>query len=346
MVLGRRRGPAVVAAAVVAAAVWASGAGPGGGDTAHASTCGPAPAGRVAVVVVVDDGVRSPSVRCVEVADRATGYDALIAAGHRLRIEAGFLCAIDGQPATGCANRPDFDGSYWRYFHAAPGGAWNYSNVGGGGYRMPPRCAIEGWRFSGATGTNAAPRVSPPPVRCEAAPTTAAPRPAPPPAPAPAPAPAPRPTSSPAAPPAPETPTPGAGGGAPAVPGGTERRDGGGAGAAGGDDTPGGTDDAGAEAPSDEDPSAAGDDEEGRGDDDVADDDAAPDDGSEGEEVGAGPDRDERAAALDGSASPGPGSPVGVVLVGLLILALVVASLARSRRRGAAAESADPHGNA
>ena len=139
-------------------------------DRAAAQGCGPAPSGQVAVALVVDDGVSNPGQRCVVVGGRATGYDVLIAAGHTLRIEAGFLCAIDGVPATGCGNRPDFGGAYWRYFHATPGGSWAYSTVGGGGYRMPERCAIEGWRFATSASEALAPRIGPPPVTCEAAP--------------------------------------------------------------------------------------------------------------------------------------------------------------------------------
>ena len=154
-------------------------------DEAAAQGCGPAPSGQVAVALVVDDGVSSPGQRCVVVGGRATGYDVLIAAGHTLRIEAGFLCAIDGVPATGCGNRPDFGGAYWRYFHAAPGGPWAYSTVGGGGYRMPERCAIEGWRFATSASEALAPRIGPPPVTCEAAPV-APPATSPPPTAAPA----------------------------------------------------------------------------------------------------------------------------------------------------------------
>lgn len=162
-----------------------------------AAVCGPAPAGRIAVAVVVDDGT-GVSTRCAEVPERSNGYDALVAAGHVLRIESGFLCAIDGVPATGCGNRPDFAGAYWRYFHADPGGPWRYSTVGGGGYRLPARCAIEGWRWSDQPSTAVTPRIAPPPVRCElpAPPTTRPPTtrppattaaPAPPRAPAPGP---------------------------------------------------------------------------------------------------------------------------------------------------------------
>ncbi|MHB1137393.1 MAG: hypothetical protein ACYC2O_00460 [Microthrixaceae bacterium] len=151
---------------------WAAAASP-----AAAQGCGPAPSGQVAVALVVDDSTSAPSERCVVVGGRATGYDVLIAAGHTLRIEMGFLCAIDGVPATGCGNRPDFNGAYWRYFHAAPGGSWSYSSVGGGGYRMPDRCAVEGWRFASSASEAVAPRPAPPAVTCEAPPATTTPPP-------------------------------------------------------------------------------------------------------------------------------------------------------------------------
>lgn len=54
----------------------------------------------------------------------------------------------------------------------------------------------------------------------------------------------------------------------------------------------------------------------------------------------------ERAVALDGDDSGGAGSPVGVVLVGLLILGLVGASVVRSRRRSLGPGPVDPPGNA
>ena len=169
--------PTVAAKLLAAALLCAVGIGPValvGAGSAAAQGCGPAPVGRVAVAVVVDDGT-GISQRCVVVDDRTDGYAVLRAAGHQLRIEAGFLCGIDGYPATGCGNRPGFDGSYWRYFHATPGGSWTYSSVGGGGYRMPPRCAIEGWRWTSTGSTDTPPRTPPPPVTCEAPPVTAPP---------------------------------------------------------------------------------------------------------------------------------------------------------------------------
>lgn len=141
-------------------------------DDAAAQGCGPAPAGQVAVAVVVD-GTRGPSQRCVVVPERTDGFGVLRAAGFDLRIDGGFLCAIDGVPATGCAKNFPFDGSYWRYYHASPGGPWVYSTVGAGVYRMPSRCAIEGWRWTTPESTDLEPRVSRPPITCETPPTVA-----------------------------------------------------------------------------------------------------------------------------------------------------------------------------
>jgi len=147
---------------------------------AGATECGPAPQGSVAVVVVVDRGGGPPSARCVVLTQGATGLDAMRAAGHSVRLDGGFVCGIDGVPATGCGNRADSGQAYWRYWHAPPGGAWSYSQVGAGGYRLPARCAVEGWVWSDAPTSNTPPGVAAPSPMCEAPapgapPATAAP---------------------------------------------------------------------------------------------------------------------------------------------------------------------------
>lgn len=143
-----------------------------GAPTASAAACGPAPAGQVAVVVVIDTGSGAPWQRCMTLEERASGLDALRATGVQLRVgPGGFVCAIGGTPASGCAtDDPSLPG--WSYWHASPGGSWTYSQVGAGGYRLPKRCAVEGWSF-GPPSPKRPPRVSPPAVTCEA------PRPAP-----------------------------------------------------------------------------------------------------------------------------------------------------------------------
>jgi hypothetical protein len=140
---------------------------------AAAAGCGPAPRGRVAVVVVIDHGGgAAPTSRCVVVDHGATGLDALRTAGHQVRLDGGFVCAIDARPTTGCGNVPG--NPYWRYWHADPGGDWIYSQVGAGGYRLPARCAVEGWSWSDSPTSRTPPRVAAPRPTCEASPPTTA----------------------------------------------------------------------------------------------------------------------------------------------------------------------------
>lgn len=144
-------------------------------SSAAMGACGPAPSGQVAVAMVVDAGGGMPSPRCAVVTQGSTGLDALRAAGHSVRLDGGFVCAIDGLPATGCGNRPDSGLAYWRYWHAAPGGGWSYSQVGAGGYRLPARCAVEGWVWSDAPSSNTPPRIAAPAPTCDAPSPTAPP---------------------------------------------------------------------------------------------------------------------------------------------------------------------------
>ena len=303
----------VAALAVLAAPLALATAG-----EASAQGCGPAPAGQVAVAVVVDNG-NDVSERCVIVAERTDGYEVLRAAGHQLRIEAGFLCGIDGFPATGCANQSGFDGAYWRYFHASPGGPWAYSPVGGGGYRMPPRCAIEGWRWSAAGSTAAAPRVAPPRMTCEAPPPTAAPTvPAPPAATTPPAAVAPGGAGGGAAGSA------GAGGGAtPTEPGGPAS------------DAAPSTTVAPGDTPVEGDPSARPEGTSTTIDDDrdTGQDDPAASDDADGE----------RAAAAGDPVGASGGSPVGLLLAGVVVVVLGAGAVWRNRRAtsGAAGESVE-----
>lgn len=157
----------VVGAPAVAAGPQSGAADP---SPAAATGCGPAPTGKVAVMMVVDRGAGTPSARCVTVEQGATGLDALRAAGFSVRLDGGFVCGIDGVPATGCGNVPG--SPYWSYWHAPPGGDWTYSQVGAGGYRLPARCAIEGWVWSDTSSARVAPRLAPPPVACSTPPTT------------------------------------------------------------------------------------------------------------------------------------------------------------------------------
>lgn len=158
-----------------------------------------AQSGRSAVAVVVAFAeAEAPIVRCVELVAGATGIDALRTAGFSLRIESGFICGIDGVPARGCATGSGFDGAYWRYFRAAPGGEWKYATTGAGfPIRTSDGCAVEGWLWSG-TSTVSPPAVAPAAISCvhSAAPTTP-------------------PTTRPPVPPTAPTTTPSGGGGLP-----------------------------------------------------------------------------------------------------------------------------------
>lgn len=159
---------AFVLAAFVLAAVTLPAAPPAG-----AQACGPAPSGQAAVSVVVDTGSGQPLVRCVNVPAGSVGFAALTAAvdrDYRLspKYDRPFVCALVGVPVSGCDTRTES----WSYWHGTSSG-WTYSNLGVGDYRIEGRCAVEGWRY----GTGAMPRISPPPVQCEAAPAPVAPSP-------------------------------------------------------------------------------------------------------------------------------------------------------------------------
>lgn len=102
------------------------------------------------VVVVVDftdlgGGVESG---CAPGAP-ANGRDALAAAGFASTDgTAGFICAIDAKPDP-CPE--SFDGSFWAYWHATPGGEWLTYNEGADTSQPEPG-SIEGWRYNdGAT---------------------------------------------------------------------------------------------------------------------------------------------------------------------------------------------------
>jgi hypothetical protein len=286
---------------------------------AAAAGCGPAPEGRVAVVVVIDHGGAStPSSRCVVVDHGATGLDALRAAGHQVRLDGGFVCAIDARPATGCGNRPG--SPYWRYWHAAPGGSWDYSQVGAGGYRLPARCAVEGWSWSDSPTSQVPPRVAAPRPTCEAAPPTTAP------------------PVRPAAPVPPATPSTPTGPGATAAPGVANEPDGGVAGSSDtGPSTSGAPTTAVGEA-SDGDDRAG---EAGRSDDTGPD----PADSAGSTDPDSDPDADERAGGpddLDGELAADPGgaggadggsTPWGVLIAVVLVAALAAASVLRTRAR-------------
>lgn len=187
--------------ALVLGSTWTIATWAVGPPSAGAVGCPAASGDQLSVVIVVDRGSGAPSQRCVVVDARATGLDVLRSA-HSARIElGGFVCAVDGLPATGCAV-DDASLPYWRYWYR-DGSRWVYSSVGAFRRLTPPadgsRCLVEGWSYGISTSGSPAnaPRVAPGPVTCD--------RPAPPTAPTPT---APAPTA-PAASPAPGAGAPG-----------------------------------------------------------------------------------------------------------------------------------------
>ena len=122
------------------------------GPSSAAASCGAAPTGQTSVMLTVDTGSGSPSSACVRVPDGSTGLDVLSRAGHPVRLDAenpGFVCAIDGFPATGCGDTVGGDYQYWSYWHSTDG-AWSYSTLGAAVYRLPKGCVGEGWRWMSA----------------------------------------------------------------------------------------------------------------------------------------------------------------------------------------------------
>jgi hypothetical protein len=152
----------------------------GASTATQASVCAYA---STSVAVVVDFG-NSVSAKCVPADSSDSGADAL-AASHQVRFNnSGFVCAIDGYPATGCGDQNGSTYAYWSYWHGT-GGAWQYSNIGPAGTRVKST-VVEGWRFQpkgAGNPSDPAPRgspdpaatcVPPPPANAPATPTTAA----------------------------------------------------------------------------------------------------------------------------------------------------------------------------
>ena len=97
------------------------------------------------------------STRCAIVAQGSTGLDAMRAAGHDVRLKGGFVCGIDGLPATGCGV-DDAELALLAVLARLAGRAVELLGVGAGGYRLPARCAVEGWSWSDSpAGRTAAP---------------------------------------------------------------------------------------------------------------------------------------------------------------------------------------------
>jgi hypothetical protein len=128
-------------------------------------TCAGAASGPSAAVVVdfgdVSDQGAPPAgvVRaCVPLDGRVTGAQALVDAGFRLSLgPGGYVCAIDGYPASGCGEKTgDRKYLYWSYWKSQGEGDWNYSGIGAA---IPLNDgATEGWRFVEGAGSPNDPR--------------------------------------------------------------------------------------------------------------------------------------------------------------------------------------------
>lgn len=188
------------------------------------------------VAVAVDPGSVAgmsggPETICVTVPAGATGADVLAARARALGrpmpryASSGLLCAIDGQPATGCGERIDGTYQYWAYFLGS--GSWTYAGTGPA-LRRASAELVEGWRYVAGAGN-----ATDPPPRASAAASAICPPPPPPTTATPAP---PLPSPAPNVPavnaPAPNEPAPVSAGGFPSVdpsaptrPPGPDRRD-------------------------------------------------------------------------------------------------------------------------
>lgn len=115
------------------------------------------------VTVVVSFGsLRGGTVvRCVNAS--GSGLDALHAAGFSTtgtqRDGPGFVCRINGKPGDeNCVNTPPTSSS-WRYWYAANGGPWKYSQSGAGN-RKVTQGGFEGWSFGASSTPGYAPKRS------------------------------------------------------------------------------------------------------------------------------------------------------------------------------------------
>lgn len=304
-----------------------------GGMAAPAACATPAVDGSISVAVAVDPGgvpgmAGGLETMCVTVPAGATGADVLAARARALGrplpryASSGLLCAIDGQPATGCGERVDGAYRYWAYFLGS--GSWTYAGTGPA-LRRASAGQLEGWRFVAGAGN-----ATDPPPRTSASPASiCVPPPVPPPTVAPAPPSAPGGSPAPGGGPGSDVPGTGPlGGGAgvgfegmgrvPVV---------GGAGGSGEDPAAGagGADAAGAGA--------------GGGAGDAVGDDAAGDDAGNARSPGA--DRGEAGAEVAGesvvdTSSSSTGPPLGVLAVAALVGALATGAVLQVRRRGTA----------
>lgn len=115
--------------------------------------------------------------------DPASGMAALQAVASVVQVQSqpGFVCRVDGVPAADPCVRTPPTTAYWSYWHAQPGGTWQYSNVGAASYDPAPG-SVEGWSFGsgGRPGIDPPPAPAPAPPASSASPTQPAPSAAPP----------------------------------------------------------------------------------------------------------------------------------------------------------------------
>ena len=100
-------------------------------------------------------------VRCADTS--GSGLDALHVAGFSptgtQQDGDGFVCRIKGKPDTeNCVNTPPTSSS-WRYWYAANGGPWKFSQSGAGNRAVTQGC-FEGWSFGGSSSPGYAPKRS------------------------------------------------------------------------------------------------------------------------------------------------------------------------------------------
>ena len=120
------------------------------------------------VAVAVDPGALGGSAEtiCVTVPAGASGADVLAARASALGrpqpryASNGLLCALDGQPATGCGERVDGAYRYWAYFLGSDAG-WSYAGTGPA-LRRAATGLTEGWHFVAGAGnaSDPAPRAA------------------------------------------------------------------------------------------------------------------------------------------------------------------------------------------
>ena len=160
---GRRflsRGAAVAAAALILIGTSPTALAAGQPMAAARDFCSPGDPNSVTVVVDFSGVGGGVDIRCAPVSAGATGAQALSAAGFGIAGTVhdgpGFVCRIDGEPASDpCVDTPSTS-AYWSYHQAEAGGGWSYSSRGYTSSRVKPG-GFEGWSF----GSGGSPGVSP-----------------------------------------------------------------------------------------------------------------------------------------------------------------------------------------